>query len=290
MSTFTRVSAAFVVGAAVFICGLVFATPFNALAAPATAQSFAWFGELVALDKAAKTLTVKAPIEPHVSRYVSRFTPGQSIVLLWMTFDGEAGSVRYITGADAVTAESGYLVRAEFVSADAGGRTVTFKTPIPDTLIRTLAAASPGAHIKVGAPVVPQTRTPAITSVALNATPKPRPAPKADPAMAAAANLVKLAGAWMLDTNLMGNALKLSCDVTQEGAKIGGKCKGPGPLGELPLAGKVDGDAVSFQFDVSSFGPTLTLLYRGTVDATAASIKGISNLMGMDTPFTMVRQ
>ena len=117
MSIFIRVSAAFL------ICGLVIATPLDTVAAPATAQSFAWFGELVSLDKTAKTLTVKAPIEPHVSRYVSRFTPGQSIVLLWMTFDGEADAVRYIAGADAVTAESGYLVRAEFVSADAAGRT-----------------------------------------------------------------------------------------------------------------------------------------------------------------------
>ncbi len=251
--------------------------------------AFDWYAELVATDAAKKTVTAKAPMLPHVGKYVGAFTPGQPIVVVWSQFGGAGDVVRYIVPADATTIESGYVVKGQYVAADAKANTFTFVTGAPDTVIRTLSAAAPGTAIKVHAALVGETGRSPIVSVALNEKPKARPAAKVvvsaiDP------NDAVVAGSWVLDTSVMNNALKLSCDLTQQGKKLGGKCAGPGPLGELAVTGAVNGKSVTVQFDVSSFGPTLTFQHRGEVDAQGGTIKGTLNVMGSDSAFTMTKK
>ena len=252
-------------------------------------SSFAWFGELVSFDRATKTVTVKAPIEEHVARHLGNFEPGMPIVMAWIQFDAEADAVRYVERAETMTAESGYIVRGRYVAADTSGNALMFEMSVPDGVVQTLSAAAAGTPIKLVSPIVqPGAATP-VTSVALNETPKPRPEPEPEPIEVF--DGVQVGGTWALETALMGNALALTCQFTMEGAEFDGSCAGPGPLGEVPVTGgRVDGNDVKFQFEVTSFGPRLTMLLTGEFDAAGTTMEGMLNMMGQDSPFTAVKQ
>ena len=62
-------------------------------------------------------------------------------------------------------------------------------------------------------------------------------------------------------------------------------------LGEVTLTkGGVKDRTVSFQFDVTSFGPALVFLLKGDLDAQVTAMKGMVSVSGFDAPFTAVRQ
>ena len=248
---------------------------------------FAWFGELVAFDDGARTLTAKSPIQEHVVRYVERFQPGDQVVLFWSQYEAEGDVIRYVEHIDKTIAESGYIVPARFVASDAASHTLTFSTTVSESDVERLSSVSPGTPIKVGAPMVPSPEGQVLTLVALNETPKPRPAPVVEEAVAW--DGIDVVGEWALETDLMGNAVNLSCAFTQEGPELGGSCTGPPPLGEVGLNGKVDGHDVTFKIE-ADVGMKLVLLHTGTVNADATFIEGTLDLMGNVAAFTMARQ
>ena len=85
-----------------------------------------------------------------------------------------------------------------------------------------------------------------------------------------------LIGAWLLPR--------------RPGRYAGARVGGPGPLGDVTVTGgRVDGNDVKFQFDVTSFGPRLTFLLTGELDAAGTTIEGMLNMAGMDSPFTAVK-
>jgi len=256
-----------------------------AAAAPAT--SFRWYAEVVSFDAATRTLTAKAAAEPHVAARTTALRSGDRVVLAWTAFKGDADAVRYVAADTAMAAESGYLVRATFISADAAGKTVTFATTVPATVAATLGTAKSGTPVRVAAPLRQPGPTGVITTVALGKTAPARPAPVvvAKPVV----NARQVVGSWDVATNMMGNKIKLVCDFTQDGVKIGGTCSGPGPLANLAADGKVDGDDVAFGFSLTQ-PVTLTLMHRGKLDADGAKIEGTLDLMGNLTPFTAVRK
>ena len=65
---------------ATVLCLLLFA---RVRAAASTPGTYVWLGEFVAADPSAKTVTVKARIPEHVSRYVNRFKTGDHVMLVW---------------------------------------------------------------------------------------------------------------------------------------------------------------------------------------------------------------
>jgi hypothetical protein len=243
----------------------------------------------VAFDRASRQVTVKATVEPHVLRYIDRFRPGDPIVIVWQQFEGEGDAIKYMAVPDRAAADAGFILRGVFVGVDVGGPSVTFTTAVADGLIKTLASARAGTSIRFRSSQLPEKARAATTALALDEVPKPRPAPKPRPTEADdARGSANVAGKWTLETRVMNNALKLTCDFTQEGKKLGGKCGGPGPFGEVEISGGVDGTAVTFQFEVTSFGPRLVFLHRGDLAADGA-IKGTLNMMGADSPFTMTK-
>ena len=44
-------------------------------------RMYAWYGQVVGVDQAAKLVTVKARIPEYVARYVNRFKPGEKLEL-----------------------------------------------------------------------------------------------------------------------------------------------------------------------------------------------------------------
>ena len=183
--------------------------------------------------------------------------------------------------------EGGYIVPAQFVASDAASHTLTFSTTVSENAVEKLSSVSPGTPIKVGAPMVLAPEGQRLTLVALNETPKPRPAPVVEEAVAW--DGIDIVGEWALETSLMGNDVNLSCAFTQEGPELGGTCTGPQPLGEVGLSGKVDDHDVTFKIE-ADVGIKLVLLHTGTVNADATSIEGTLDLMGNVASFTMVRQ
>lgn len=262
----------------------------RAAAAPAMrGPSFGWFAELVSFDAATRTMTVKARIEPHVAQYTKTFAPGDRLVLTWTQFSGNADAVTYVASENAMTAKSGYVVRGTFVSADANAKTLTFALPVPATAAPSLAAAKPGTPIRVGAPMLQPGPEAVLTTVALNKSAPPRPAPVA-PKAPPIENARQVAGDWQLDSNLMGNAVKLECSFTQAGKKIAGVCRGPGPLGNPAVTGAVEGDDVAFQFEVAAGGVSIALRHAGKLNDEGNVIQGTLNLMGTDSPFKATKQ
>ena len=159
-----------------------------AQAAPVDAKrTYVWFAELVSFDNAAKTMTVKSAVNEAVARYLDRFKPGRRIVLVW-TADNtkpETGPVRYIEAYETMKGSGvnlGYILPAEFVTADAAARTVTFKTTVPEAAIQALTAIQPGRSIAVTTPMSQPSEAAVIASIAASDRPQPALPPKASDA------------------------------------------------------------------------------------------------------------
>ena len=262
------------------------ATPKVATATSAP-TAFGWYADVVSFDAATRTLTAKARVEPHVAARAKGFKAGDRVVLSWTAYKGEADAVRSVTGETATAAESGYLVRAAFVGVDAANKTMTFATRVPAAVATTLGSAKTGTPVRVAAPLVQPGPDAVITAVALGKTAPARPAPVVP--VKAVDNARQMAGAWDVATNMMGNAMKLVCTFTQDGAKLGGTCNGPGPFANLPANGKIEGDDVSFGFSISQ-PVSLTLLHRGKLDGAGTKVEGELDLMGNATPFVATRK
>ena len=250
-------------------------------------SAFGWYADVVSFDAATRTLTAKARVEPHVAARAKDFKAGDRVVLAWTAYKGEADAVRYVTGEKATVAESGYLVRATFVGVDAANRTMTFATTVPATVVAALGGAKTGTPVRVASPLAQPGPDAVITAVAVGKSAPARPAPVV--AAKAVENARQMAGAWDVATNMMGNAMKLVCTFTQDGAKLAGTCNGPGPFANLPASGKLEGDDVSFGFAISE-PVSLTLLHKGKLDAAGTKVEGSLDLMGNATPFVATRK
>ena len=111
------------------------------------ARRYAWNGELVSLDKADASITVSAPVEEHVFRYVDRFGEGDQVVLIWTPTANGDRAIRYLELREQSVLEHGYVLPVQFESADEDGRRITFSTPIPARAVRALSGAEPGDWI-----------------------------------------------------------------------------------------------------------------------------------------------
>ena len=112
------------------------------------ARRYVWNGALVALDKTDPSITVSAPVEEHVFRYVDRFSAGDPVVLIWTPGTGSgARAIRYLELREQSMLEHGYVLPVKFVSADEDRRRIAFSTPIPARAVGALADAEPGDWI-----------------------------------------------------------------------------------------------------------------------------------------------
>ena len=111
------------------------------------ARRYAWNGELVSLDKAAAAITVSAPVEEHVFRYVDRFSQGDPVVLIWTPADNGDRAIRYLELREQSVLEHGYVLPVRFESSDEDGRRIAFSTPIPARALAALSGAEPGDWI-----------------------------------------------------------------------------------------------------------------------------------------------
>jgi hypothetical protein len=158
----------------------IFAVTPTINAAPAAARSYVWFGQFEALDETAKAVTLKAQTAEHIARYVTRFKPGDRLILVWdMIRKTQADTVLALWPAEELqtpTLRSGYILPIEFVSADLDGRTVTFKAHVADKQLSPLKSMRQGQWLKFTAPMEQPNADAIIASI--ESSDKPQPAPE----------------------------------------------------------------------------------------------------------------
>ena len=112
------------------------------------ARRYVWNGALVDLDEAAAAVTVSAPVEEHVFRYVDRFSKGDEVVLIWTPGDGDGvRAIRYLELRAQSILKHGFVLPVQFLSADEDRGRITFTTPIPARALGALSDAEPGVWI-----------------------------------------------------------------------------------------------------------------------------------------------
>jgi hypothetical protein len=87
-----------------------------------------------------------------------------------------------------------------------------------------------------------------------------------------AADSLSLSGNWKVHNSIAGNESEMACTFIHQESKLTGKCSSDN--GAFDIAGKVDGNKVSWSFKTEYNGSPLTVAYEGTVDAAATGIKG----------------
>lgn len=151
--------------------------------AAAQDRQYTWSGEIVSVDATASVITVSAPVEAHVFRYVERFSDGDQVVMIWAPSpddDTTTDAIRYLElRADSIL-DYGYVLPVEFVSADAAGQRLVFRTSVPPGTAA--EALAPGTRISVTSPFRQEGDTATISALEVS------PAPAADAAAAVAAH------------------------------------------------------------------------------------------------------
>ncbi len=150
--------------------------------APAPGGTYRWDGELVSLDEAAGTVTVKSRVvsEPGLSA-VADAKAGEAIVITWSGYDTRASGIRSAMPDDGsgLWGSNRFLLRATFVEADAAGRTLTFEARVPPASLDAVRSLTRGSWASVRSPHHPADAEAAMLSVeAYVPSPERRPVPR----------------------------------------------------------------------------------------------------------------
>lgn len=273
--------------AAATVAAVAFAIGAGALSAQ-IARSYTWYGELASVDQAARAITVKAQVSKAVSTTASGYKPGDKLMLVWMPVKGESDTVIYAPKFDVMKfVDDGYILPVEFVSADAAGVTMTFKTTVPDNVLQGLRSVTPGNWIKVTTPMHQGKDVAMLTAGVASARPDIKPPPPEPPSpvtdapgrgrgrgrppappVAAAPAGPGVPGSWNLNLTLRGNASGAECTFQVEQTTLTGTCGGNNVTGE------VAGKQVKFKYSMSLGGPNFEVAFEATVDEAGTGMRG----------------
>jgi hypothetical protein len=94
-----------------------------------------------------------------------------------------------------------------------------------------------------------------------------------------------VAGKWTIHRSIAGNEGESICTFNLTGDNVTGDCQAEG--NKADLTGTVDGNKVTWKYDVDYNGSTLTLTYTGTLDDTG-TLSGTINVQpfNVDGEFT----
>ena len=105
----------------------------------------------------------------------------------------------------------------------------------------------------------------------------------AAPATSAAADV---SGKWSVEGDVVGNPVKFTCELKQEGEKLTGTASINGQ--NQPMNGTVKESVVSFTFDVVHDGTTYNQVYTGKLKDT--TIEGKIEVAGVEGTFMAKKQ
>ncbi|MCY4120488.1 MAG: hypothetical protein OXG72_06155, partial [Acidobacteria bacterium] len=136
--------------------------------APARGATYRWQGELVALDEATATLTVRSRVaSPTGLDAVADAEAGDHIVITWSGFESRASGIRSAMPDDGsgLWGSNRFLLQATLVEIDATGRYLTFNARMPEESLAEVRALNRGDWASVMSPHHPADGSPSVLSV-----------------------------------------------------------------------------------------------------------------------------
>jgi hypothetical protein len=113
------------------------------------ADTFIWHGELVSVDQATGTFTVKARVLADAATDVARLNAGERVILTWSGVDKYADGIRQIAkqeGGQNITEP--FVLPVELASPAMQNEYVTFKFRAPNA-VGSVTAVKPGEWVTV---------------------------------------------------------------------------------------------------------------------------------------------
>jgi hypothetical protein len=132
-----------------------------------TSDTYTWNGELVSLDAAAKTITVKARVayQDAVSE-MKHFKAGDRVWIAWSGVHDYSDAVRQIRRPETGrTIDENLVLPAELVSTEPTNQYITFRVNVPDTELSAIKTVKPGEWVTVTSRHRPSTDHDAVTRV-----------------------------------------------------------------------------------------------------------------------------
>jgi limonene-1,2-epoxide hydrolase len=99
-----------------------------------------------------------------------------------------------------------------------------------------------------------------------------------------------LSGTWNVDGDVIGNSVKITCVLKQDGEALSGTARIEGADSQdVPVKGSIQGRAVTFQIDVPAQGASHTNVFSGRLDADGI-IRGAIAVANVGGTFTARKQ
>ena len=132
---------------------LAMAATFQA-SAGAASDTYSWSAELVAVDEAARTVTVESRLVGNAEVDFKKLDQGDRVTLTWSGIDTAAGVRRIVEGA--APADDRLTLPIEFVSAENSDQYVRFKVAVPADDMGKIASLQPGSWVTATSPRRPE--------------------------------------------------------------------------------------------------------------------------------------
>jgi exosome complex RNA-binding protein Csl4 len=130
-------------------------------------DTYTWNGELVSLDKAAKTMTVKSRVayQEAISE-LKHFKAGDRVWILWSGIHDSSDAVRQVRRSETGrTIDETLVLPAELVSTEAPNQYVTIRVKVPERGLSAIDTVKPGEWVTVTSRHRPSTDDEAVVAV-----------------------------------------------------------------------------------------------------------------------------
>ena len=130
-------------------------------------DTYTWSGELVAVDTAAMSMTVKSRVayQDAVSE-LKQFKAGEKVWVVWSGVHDYSDAVRQVRRFEAnAKSTENFMLPAELVSPDAPNQYITIRVRVPERSLAALKTVNPGQWVTVTSRHRPATEAEAVVAV-----------------------------------------------------------------------------------------------------------------------------
>ena len=130
-------------------------------------DTYTWNGELVSLDKAAKTMTVKSRVayQEAISK-LKHFKAGDRVWIVWSGIHDSSDAVRQVRRSETGrTIDETLVLPAELLSTEAPNQYVTIRVKVPERGLSAIDTVKPGEWVTVTSRHRPSTDDEAVEAV-----------------------------------------------------------------------------------------------------------------------------
>ena len=130
-------------------------------------DTYTWNGELVSLDKAAKTMTVKSRVayQDAISE-LKHFKAGDRVWIVWSGIHDSSDAVRQVRRSETGrTIDETLVLPAELLSTEAPNQYVTIRVKLPERGLSAIDTVKPGEWVTVTSRHRPSTDDEAVVAV-----------------------------------------------------------------------------------------------------------------------------